>query len=102
MTKAQSASLHQGWASHTALQVKRVDLLELSLPTAICYSIVTYANHFRDLLQDGDITAPGFASSGAVLELALETTWSGENKLKMKCFFPQVWPSPPQMLPERG
>lgn len=34
-------------------------------------------------------------------KLALEITWSGENKLKMKCFCPQAWPCPPQMLPER-
>lgn len=70
-----SASLHQGWASHIVFQVTRVHLLDLSLPTGICYSILTYAIHFRHLLQDGDITDPSLASSGAVLEI----TWSGEN-----------------------
>lgn len=89
-------------ASRTALQVKRAHLLDVSLPTGICYSFLTYAIHFRDLLQDGDITAPSLASSEAVQELALEVTWYGENKPKMKCFCPQAWPSPPQMLPERG
>lgn len=84
---------------HTALQVKRVDSSDLSLPTGMCYSILSYAIHFRDLLQDGDITAPSLASSGAVLELALEIAMSGENMPKI-C--PQAWPSPPWMPPERG
>lgn len=56
------ASLHQGSASHTFLQVKRGDSSNPSVPTELRYSVVSYANHFRNLLEDGDVTASKWSS----------------------------------------
>lgn len=89
----------------TFLQVKTGDSLDLSLQlkyATLFYPRLPCAIHFRDMLQDGYVTASSLASSGAVWKLALGITTSGEKKPQMKCFCQQAWPYPPWMLPERG